>query len=95
MLLVLSMPYAAALALIVAVLDLIPHVGTTLGSALLVNSHSGQRGTLQRPRHVTSHPRSRDCSYPRNRVADRTSTTERRVLRVSKELPHFEKELRC
>jgi predicted PurR-regulated permease PerM len=35
-LLVLGMPYAAALALLVAVLDLIPLVGATLGEALLV-----------------------------------------------------------
>jgi predicted PurR-regulated permease PerM len=35
-LLVLGMPYAAALALLVAVLDLIPLVGATLGGALLV-----------------------------------------------------------
>jgi predicted PurR-regulated permease PerM len=33
---VLGMPYAAALALLVAVLDLIPLVGATLGGALLV-----------------------------------------------------------
>jgi predicted PurR-regulated permease PerM len=36
MLLVLGMPYPAALALLVAVLDLIPLVGATLGGALLV-----------------------------------------------------------
>ena len=35
-LLVLGMPYAAALALLVAVLDLVPLVGATLGGALLV-----------------------------------------------------------
>jgi predicted PurR-regulated permease PerM len=35
-LLVLGMPYAAALALVVAVLDLVPLVGATLGGALLV-----------------------------------------------------------
>jgi predicted PurR-regulated permease PerM len=35
-LVVLSMPYAGALALLVAVLDLIPLVGATLGGALLV-----------------------------------------------------------
>jgi len=35
-LVVLGMPYAAALALLVAVLDLIPLVGATLGGALLV-----------------------------------------------------------
>ena len=35
-LLILGMPYAAALALLVAVLDLIPLVGATLGGALLV-----------------------------------------------------------
>src|SRR5215212_4517510 len=36
MLLILGMPYAAPLALLVAVLDLIPLVGATLGGALLV-----------------------------------------------------------
>jgi predicted PurR-regulated permease PerM len=36
MLVILGMPYAAALALLVAVLDLIPLVGATLGGALLV-----------------------------------------------------------
>lgn len=35
-LVVLSMPYAAALALLVAVFDLIPLVGATLGGVLLV-----------------------------------------------------------
>ena len=35
-LLILGMPYAAPLALLVAVLDLIPLVGATLGGALLV-----------------------------------------------------------
>ena len=35
-LVILGMPYAAALALLVAVLDLIPLVGATLGGALLV-----------------------------------------------------------
>ncbi len=35
-LLILGMPYAAALALLVGVLDLIPLVGATLGGALLV-----------------------------------------------------------
>jgi predicted PurR-regulated permease PerM len=33
---ILGMPYAAALALLVALLDLIPLVGATLGGALLV-----------------------------------------------------------
>ena len=36
MLLIIGMPYAAPLALLVAVLDLIPLVGATLGGALLV-----------------------------------------------------------
>jgi predicted PurR-regulated permease PerM len=35
-LLILGMPYAAPLALLVAVLDLVPLVGATLGGALLV-----------------------------------------------------------
>ena len=35
-LVILGMPYAAALALLVAVLDLVPLVGATLGGALLV-----------------------------------------------------------
>ena len=35
-LVVLGMPYAAALALLIAVLDLVPLVGATLGGALLV-----------------------------------------------------------
>ena len=36
MVVILGMPYAAALALLVALLDLIPLVGATLGGALLV-----------------------------------------------------------
>src|SRR3712207_9227795 len=46
---VLGMPYAGALALLVAVLDLIPLVGATLGGALLVRSEEHTSELQSRP----------------------------------------------